>query len=455
MEVAARELIPALISQAPAGHTLHGVRQPRGRRGKGRTLGRAAAGGDRAGERARPRAVGARRADAAADPSRARGRRAGPQPREHRSAVGTLSPRRYRPRPDLRALPGGPCGDPRQGHAGARAGGRPSLRSRDRRFAAARATIWLRCLASPPSASTSCRWVSGACAASSRWPSATSRARLDLGERRVVLSVSAKRPHKNLLALIGAFARLPAEDRPVLVLPGYPTAHESQLRERASALGIAEDVRFPAWLSSAELEGLWAITRVFVFPSLYEGFGLPVLEAMARGVPVACSNASAPARGRRRGGAAVRPTRRAGDHYGYGPPARRRRAARTARGAWARTRAGVHVGAQRAPDARLLPAHARPRLGTRASVAGEHHLQRGLQRQALGVLCEPAARCSRAAPCRRQWTRTIASATASGSELAAIVPLTPSTISSVAALSSPATTTLGVPCAAASTTTSP
>jgi len=52
-------------------------------------------------------------------------------------------------------------------------------------------------------------------------------------------------------------------------------------------------VRFLGWIAGAEIEGLWAIAEAFVFPSLYEGFGLPVLEAMARGVPVGCSNASA------------------------------------------------------------------------------------------------------------------------------------------------------------------
>ncbi len=118
------------------------------------------------------------------------------------------------------------------------------------------------------------------------------RGRLGLGERTVVLSLSAKRPHKNLVALIGAMARIPAERRPLLVLPGYPTAHEAELRERALAVGAREDVRFLDWLSGEEFEGLWRVAGAFVYPSLYEGFGLPVLEAMARGVAVACSNAS-------------------------------------------------------------------------------------------------------------------------------------------------------------------
>jgi glycosyltransferase involved in cell wall biosynthesis len=123
-------------------------------------------------------------------------------------------------------------------------------------------------------------------------PERETRERFALGERRVLLSLSAKRPHKNLAALIAAMALLPAESRPVLVLPGYPTWHEAELRERAESLGVGDDVRLMGWLAEDELEGLWAIAEAFVFPSLYEGFGLPVLEAMARGVPVACSDAS-------------------------------------------------------------------------------------------------------------------------------------------------------------------
>ena len=118
---------------------------------------------------------------------------------------------------------------------------------------------------------------------------AAARARLAAGDRRVVLSVSAKRPHKNLARLIVALALIPAERRPLLVLPGYPTPHEQELRRLAAERGVAADVRFLGWVSTAELDDLYAAADCFVFPSLYEGFGLPVLEAMARGVPVATS----------------------------------------------------------------------------------------------------------------------------------------------------------------------
>jgi glycosyltransferase involved in cell wall biosynthesis len=116
------------------------------------------------------------------------------------------------------------------------------------------------------------------------------RERLELGERAVLLTLSAQRAHKNLEGLFAALAML--DERPLLVLAGYRTDHEHALRARARELGIEADVRFAGWVEPDVLEGLWALTRAFVFPSLYEGFGLPVLEAMARGVAVACSNAS-------------------------------------------------------------------------------------------------------------------------------------------------------------------
>lgn len=120
----------------------------------------------------------------------------------------------------------------------------------------------------------------------------TVRERLDLPDGQVLLTLSAKRPHKNLPRLIEAHAAIPAERRPVLVLPGYPTEHETELRSLADRLGASERVRFAGWVGGELLEGLWALADAFVFPSLYEGFGLPVLEAMARGVPVACADSS-------------------------------------------------------------------------------------------------------------------------------------------------------------------
>jgi glycosyltransferase involved in cell wall biosynthesis len=121
-------------------------------------------------------------------------------------------------------------------------------------------------------------------------PEAELRARLELGERPLLLSLAAKRPHKNVEGLIDALAGIPEERRPVLVVPGYATEHEPALRARAAAAGVAEQVRFPGWLPRADVEGLWRAAAAHVFASFYEGFGLPVLEAMARGVPSACSD---------------------------------------------------------------------------------------------------------------------------------------------------------------------
>jgi glycosyltransferase involved in cell wall biosynthesis len=115
------------------------------------------------------------------------------------------------------------------------------------------------------------------------------RAELGAGERPLLLTVSAKRPHKNLARLLGALARIEDPARPLLVLPGYPTPHERELRDSAAELGITDSVRFLGWVSDQQLEDLYRAADAFVFPSLSEGFGLPVLEAMARGIPVATS----------------------------------------------------------------------------------------------------------------------------------------------------------------------
>lgn len=123
---------------------------------------------------------------------------------------------------------------------------------------------------------------------------ATIRARLQLGDARVVLCVAQKRPYKNLRSLLHALAELDGEDADVtLVLPGAPTAHERELRTLADELGVGSRVRFPDWLTDEELDAVYALSSVFVLPSLIEGFGIPVLEAMARGVPVACANVAA------------------------------------------------------------------------------------------------------------------------------------------------------------------
>jgi glycosyltransferase involved in cell wall biosynthesis len=111
-----------------------------------------------------------------------------------------------------------------------------------------------------------------------------------------VLSVGDIQPRKNHIGLIRAFARmvnafpqLPHE----LVMVGKPTWFAGKVREAAQASGVADRIRFLGFVPDAHLLHLYNGCDCFAFPSFYEGFGLPALEAMACGRAVVCSDASA------------------------------------------------------------------------------------------------------------------------------------------------------------------
>jgi glycosyltransferase involved in cell wall biosynthesis len=124
-------------------------------------------------------------------------------------------------------------------------------------------------------------------------PEVELRERLGLGAGAVVLTVAAALRHKNLARLIEAFA-IAANGRDIaLVVAGHAGLDQDRLRRQADGLGVGERVRFTGWVDDPDLEGLYGLASAFVYPSLMEGFGMPVVEAMYRGVAVACSNVSA------------------------------------------------------------------------------------------------------------------------------------------------------------------
>ncbi|HEV3319565.1 MAG TPA: glycosyltransferase family 1 protein [Solirubrobacteraceae bacterium] len=115
---------------------------------------------------------------------------------------------------------------------------------------------------------------------------------LRLGRRSVALAVASDLPHKNLGKLIDALALIPTSERPVLVIAGHRT-REGGLPRQLASVGVSEDVRLLGSCSQARLEALYALADCLVVPSLHEGFGLPVLEAMSRSLPVVCSDIAA------------------------------------------------------------------------------------------------------------------------------------------------------------------
>ncbi len=100
-------------------------------------------------------------------------------------------------------------------------------------------------------------------------------------------------PHKNhemLLTAYGMFVHSEREAAPHLVLTGSPGEREQRLREAAEKMGLGERVHFAGYLSDDEYLAVLGGCEALVFPSLYEGFGMPILEAMRSGKPVLCSN---------------------------------------------------------------------------------------------------------------------------------------------------------------------
>jgi glycosyltransferase involved in cell wall biosynthesis len=102
-------------------------------------------------------------------------------------------------------------------------------------------------------------------------------------------------PRKNLARLIDAFARVRSGGgaRPQLVVAGTRGWLYGGIFRAVETHGVARDIVFTGYVPPADLPALYAGATCFVFPSLYEGFGLPVLEAMAAGAPVVASRAGA------------------------------------------------------------------------------------------------------------------------------------------------------------------
>ena len=111
-----------------------------------------------------------------------------------------------------------------------------------------------------------------------------------------IFSVGDLQPRKNHIGLITAFSALTAahpELKHHLVIAGQNTWFTPKVRAAAQASGVASRIHFTGFVSDADLVRLYNACDCFVFPSFYEGFGLPILEAMACGRAVACSNTSA------------------------------------------------------------------------------------------------------------------------------------------------------------------
>ncbi len=110
-----------------------------------------------------------------------------------------------------------------------------------------------------------------------------------------ILFVGLIEPRKNVGLLIEAFAKLIKKDSNLktnLVIAGRWGWESNTIMELVTKLDISGRVIFPGYIAQEDLPALYTLAKIFVYPSFYEGFGLPVLEAMACGTPVVTTNTS-------------------------------------------------------------------------------------------------------------------------------------------------------------------
>lgn len=108
----------------------------------------------------------------------------------------------------------------------------------------------------------------------------------------VILYVGTLEPRKGLDTLIAAYGGLAADVPHDLVIAGKRGWYTEGLFRQVEALGLGRRVHFTDYIADEDLPGLYNLAHLFVYPSRYEGFGLPALEAMACGLPVVCTNAA-------------------------------------------------------------------------------------------------------------------------------------------------------------------
>jgi glycosyltransferase involved in cell wall biosynthesis len=103
-----------------------------------------------------------------------------------------------------------------------------------------------------------------------------------------LLCVSTLHPHKNLPRLIRAYGRKKRDFR--LILAGLRGFHAEAIEKLIEEMGLRDSVEITGWVPRDQLLSLYERAQAFVYPSMFEGFGMPVLEALAAGIPVACSD---------------------------------------------------------------------------------------------------------------------------------------------------------------------